>query len=75
MGERATILEQFRRLQSAEKLAIIDELWLEASLEVQAQPLTDASRDFLDARVHDAESHQGDERDWDDVRDELLRKT
>lgn len=75
MGERAIILEQFRRLQSAEKLAVIDELWLEAALEIQAQPLADANRGFLDARLRDAESHQGAERDWDDMRDALLRKT
>ncbi len=74
MGERAAILERFRRLPAAEKLEVIDELWLEAAREVQAQPLADAERDFLDERLVDAELHQAEERDWVDVRDELLQR-
>lgn len=73
MAERATILEQFKRLPEQQKLELIDELLLEAAVEIQARPLTDAERSFLDGRLADAELHQAEEREWTDFRDELLQ--
>lgn len=75
MAANATILGQFRALSAEEKLAVIDELWLGAVREIQVQPLSYAERAFLDERLLDAESSQAEERDWEDVRSELLQRT
>lgn len=75
MADRASILEQFQSLPADERLALIDELWLVTTDEVAAEPLSDAERAFLDARLEDAELHKDQERDWAEVRDELRRGT
>ena len=73
-GERAAILSQIRRLSVNDKLALIDELWREATTEVVSGPLSDTERQLLESRVADADANTHEERDWDAVRDELLPK-
>lgn len=75
MADRTSILKQFQSLPADERLALIDELWLVTTDEIAAEPLTDAEQAFLDARLEDAELHKDQERDWDQVRGELRRRT
>ncbi len=75
MADRSAILKQFQSLPVDERLALIDELWLVATDEVAAEPLSETERAFLDARLEDANLHKDEERDWDQVREELRRRT
>ena len=72
MAERAVIIEQFKRLPAQDKLELIDELWREAATELRSQPLSAEVTAFLDERFADAEENSDGERDWADVRAELL---
>ena len=51
MGEPARIIEDFRRLSTSEKLALLDELWLEAARDVDLGEVTEGERHFLEERL------------------------
>ena len=72
MGEPARIIEAFRRLSRVEKLALLDDLWLETAQEVNLTEVSDDERRFLAERLRDAEEHVDEEQDWTDFRAGLV---
>lgn len=71
MASKSELIKQFQSLAPEERLALIDELWLVTTDEIVAEPLTEVEQAFLEARLADAELHKDQERDWEEVRDEL----
>jgi putative addiction module component (TIGR02574 family) len=72
MQPRATIVESFRGMSIEDKLELLDALWDEVATDADTRPLDDAQRAFLDLRLAEVASSEGDE-DWATVRDRLLR--
>jgi putative addiction module component (TIGR02574 family) len=68
------ILETFRKLPSAEKIRLVQQLWDEIAEEASRLPLTDAQRRRLDDRIDDHEANPSDVEPWDETRDDILRK-
>jgi len=66
------ILDEFRHMGAEDKLALIDELWSEAVAQAEARPLGDDERQFLDQRLREVEADPRPDRDWAQVRRDLL---
>ena len=66
------IVQHFRSLSSDEKLDLLRRLWTELEADAATRPLTDDQRRFLDERLRDIAEDDRPDRDWHDVRTELL---
>lgn len=71
MGDEE-IVAHFRSLSTDEKLELLRKLWGELEAEAAARPLTEQQRGFLDERLREIEDDERPDRDWGDVRSELL---
>ena len=67
------IIEEFRKLPSAEKIRLVQQLWDEVSDEASHLPLTGQQRELLDERIDEHEANPEDVEPWDQARDEILR--
>ena len=66
------ILDEFRHMRVEDKLILIDELWSEVAAEAEARPATDDERRFLEQRLGEVEADPRPDRDWTQVRRDLL---
>lgn len=67
------IIENFRKLPSAEKIRLVQELWDEIAEEAARLPLTESQRRLLDERIQQHEENPDDVEAWDKARDDVLR--
>lgn len=75
MSEAAgPIIEEFRKLGSAEKIRLVQQLWDEIADEAADLPLTEAQKRLLNERIDEHEANPADVEAWDLARDEILRK-
>lgn len=65
-------IDQLLELPSAERLAIVQELWDSVIQDTDAVPLTTAQRDELERRWLDLQQHPDDAEPWDEVKKSLL---
>ncbi len=59
------------RLDTDEKLALVEEIWASICVDAKAFPLTDEQRAELDRRVADDDAFPADVLPWDDVKASL----
>lgn len=71
---KQTIVEQFQGLSTADKIELLDQLWQDIAHDIQGSPVSGAERRFLDQRLADLQEDARPDRDWQDVRDELLQR-
>jgi putative addiction module component (TIGR02574 family) len=69
----APLLDQFRKLESTEKIRLVQQLWDEIADEAASLPLTEAQRRLLDERIDRHEANPDDVEPWEHARDEILR--
>ena len=69
---RAEIVDEFRSLNTEEKLALLLTLWDEFGSEAETRPLSKGEQDFLDNRLRRLSEDPRPDRDWADVRHELF---
>ena len=65
------IVEEFRKLSTEEKVALLRRLHGELETEAEARPLAEDERRFLEDRLRDIDSDTRPDRDWEDVRADL----
>jgi len=68
------IIETFRKLPSAEKIRLVQQLWDEIAEEASHLPLTQSQRRLLDERIDEHEANPNDVELWEDARADILRK-
>ncbi len=68
------VIETFRKLPSAEKIRLVQQLWDEIAEEASHLPLTESQRRLLDERIDEHESNPDDVEPWEDARTDILRK-
>ena len=68
------IIASFRKLPSAEKIRLVQQLWDEIADEAAQLPPTGAQIKLLDERIDEHEENPDDAEPWEQARDELLRK-
>lgn len=68
------ILASFRKLPSAEKIRLVQQLWDEIADEAAHLPPSGAQIKLLDARIDEHEVDPTDAEPWEQARDEILRK-
>ena len=69
-----SLIEEFRKLPMSDKIRVAQDLWEEIGEESLAQPLTEAQKRLLDARIRDHDENPGDVEPWEKVRDDILRE-
>lgn len=67
------LLEEFRKLPASDKASLLDTLWVELAAATAQSPLSDEERRALDGRLAEVAQDQRPDRDWNELRRELLR--
>ncbi len=68
------IIASFRKLPSAEKIRLVQQLWDEIADDVSHLPITSAQMNLLNERIDEHEVNPDDSEPWEHARDEILRK-
>ncbi len=68
------LIETFRKLPTAEKLRLVQQLWDEIAEEAAHLPLTESQRRLLDERIDEHEANPTDVELWEEARNDILRK-
>jgi len=69
-----TIVEGFRKLPSAERIRLLQDLWDEVADEAAGMPLSESHRRLLDERIQQHREDPGDVEPWEKTRDDILRE-
>jgi putative addiction module component (TIGR02574 family) len=68
------IVETFRKLSSAEKIRLVQQLWDEIAEEAARLPLTQPQKRLLDERIDEHEANPDDVEPWEKARRDILRE-
>jgi putative addiction module component (TIGR02574 family) len=67
--------DEIRKLTTAQRLLLLDEIWDSLLEESHEFPLTSEQREELDRRLEDCERNPNDCEPWDQVRADLRANT
>jgi putative addiction module component (TIGR02574 family) len=69
---KADLMHEIRRLPFAERVELLEELWIET--ESERPELLEWQKALLDQRLRDAEAHPEDWVSWDEAKQRLERQ-
>jgi putative addiction module component (TIGR02574 family) len=68
-----SIVSNFRKLSSEDKIRVVQDLWDQIAQEIARMPLTESQRRLLDERLIDEEKNPDDVEPWAKAKDDILR--
>lgn len=72
--KRSALLEEASRLDVAERIELVEEIWETLSADPGALPVSPAHQQELDARLSDLEAYPEAGGSWAEVRERLERR-
>ncbi len=73
--KRSALLEEASRLEVAERIELVEEIWETLSADPGALPVSPAHQQELDSRLADLEAYPEAGSSWAEVRERLERRS